>query len=149
MTNYFSRSLRFRPLRFLLGGGWNAIFSFLLFSGLYFLFQEIVHYLWIHLFCAVISVTNAFICHRFFVFQSKGVWWREYLRFYLVYGVQIFITFFGLILCIDGLEWNAYFSRAILLMVSVLTSYLGHKHFSFRELSQPSKPSEAKTEISE
>lgn len=80
----------------------------------------------------VINVTMAYLCYKFFVFKTRGNYLREYARFYAVYAVPIGIGFVLLPFLIEVAHLNAYLSQAGVMLVGVICSYLGHKHFSFR-----------------
>ncbi|WP_407984800.1 GtrA family protein [Pontiella sulfatireligans] len=116
--------------RFLLTGGWNTIFSYALFSGLYFAFSEKVHYMVILTVSTVLGVTNAYVCHKFFVFRTKGNYLREYLRFYAVYSVQIVINYISLPLLMKS-GMSPYLAQGLIVGITTAGTYLGHKHISF------------------
>lgn len=80
----------------------------------------------------IINITNAFICHKFFVFKTKGNYVREYLRYYVVYSVPIGMGFVFFPLCIEVLKMNFYVIQAMLTFFTVIISWFGHKHISFR-----------------
>lgn len=121
-----------RPLRFLVAGGWNTAFGYASLALLYYLFSDKIHYLLLMVFAAILSITNAYICHKFFVFKTKGNYIKEYLRYYVVYSVPIGFGFIFLPFCIEILKINFYVTQAILTLITVIISYFGHKHVSFR-----------------
>jgi putative flippase GtrA len=121
-----------RPLRFLFAGGWNTIFGYASLALLYYLFSDKIHYLILMVFATILSITNAYICHKFFVFKTKGNYIKEYLRYYVVYSVPISFSFIFLPFCIEILKINFYVTQAILTLITVIISYFGHKHVSFR-----------------
>ncbi len=86
----------------------------------------------IMVFATVINITNAYICHKFFVFKTKGNYLKEYLRYYVVYSMPIAIGFISFPFCIEILKMNFYVTQALLTFVTVTISYFGHKHVSFR-----------------
>ncbi len=86
----------------------------------------------IMVFATVINITNAYICHKLFVFKTKGDYIREYARYYVVYSVPIGIGFVFFPICIEVLKMNFYVTQAFLTFVTVIISYFGHKHVSFR-----------------
>lgn len=121
-----------KPIRFLIAGGWNTAFAYILLAVLYYFFSNEVHYMFILVFCTIVNVTNAYIIHKFFVFKTKGNYIREYIRYYLVYSVPIGLGFISFPLCIEILKMNFYITQALLTFVTVIISYFGHKHVSFR-----------------
>ena len=71
---------------YLLVGGWNTIFGYLVFVLLYYLFSSKIHYILLFILSNILSITNAYIGNKVFVFKTQGNYIREYLRFYVVYG---------------------------------------------------------------
>ncbi|HWR58819.1 MAG TPA: GtrA family protein [Thermodesulfovibrionales bacterium] len=132
-----SRSLRqtcnSQLSRFLITGGWNTIFSYISLALMYYFFSNRIHYLVIMVLATIINITNAFICHKFFVFKTKGNYLREYLRYYVVYSVPIGISLISFPFCIEILKINFYVTQALLTLITVIISYFGHKHVSFKK----------------
>lgn len=121
-----------QPLRFLVTGGWNTAFSYISLALLYYFFSKRMHYMVILVIGAVINITNAYICHKFFVFRTKGNYVREYLRYYVVYSVPMALGFIAFPVCIELFKMNFYVTQALLTVITVLISYFGHKHISFK-----------------
>ena len=79
------------------------------------------------------SITFAFILFKKFVFKTKNTnWILEYIRSYLVYGVQAIVGIFILWLCVSIIDLNIFFSQAFSIISVVLISYFGHKKFTFK-----------------
>lgn len=121
-----------RIVRFLIAGGWNTAFGYVSLALLYYMFSDKIHYLFLMVFAAILSITNAYICHKFFVFKTKGNYVKEYLRYYAVYSVPIGMGFVFFPFCIEILKMNFYVTQALLTFVTIIISYFGHKHISFR-----------------
>ena len=79
----------------------------------------------------ILSITNAYIGYKIFVFKTKGNYLKEYLRFYAVYGVSILLNIVLLFLAVELLKANPVVAQAVVIWLTVIISYLGHKHFSF------------------
>ena len=87
----------------------------------------------------LIGMTTAYLLNRYFVFAASGRGvTSEYLRFTLVNlaaVAQVWIVSVGLARLVFpaiGFAWHAELvAHVIGVAVPVLTSYLGHKHFSF------------------
>ena len=129
-----------QSLRFLIVGAWNTAFGYLSFVLLYYFFSPFVHYLAIQAATVVINVTNAFLCHKFIVFRTRGNYLREYLRFYVVYAVPIGLGFVLLPFGIEVLGMNAYLTSAVSICLLTFISYFGHKHYSFRRVAAEPPP---------
>lgn len=121
------------PLRFLVIGGWNTVFSYLIFAVLYHLLGGGKGDVVVQGVSAVVGITNAYILHRIFTYRSHGVWWREYLRFYIVYGGQVALQAGCFFLFSTWLGWNGYIVQFVLTVLFTGLSYWAHKVFSFKE----------------
>lgn len=131
MRRHLLKLAKMQVFRFLVAGGWNTVFSYLVFSGLYYFFSATCHYMVILTIATGLGVTNAYICHKFFVFRTEGNYLREYLRFYAVYSVQIIINYIALPILIK-LGMSAYLAQGLIIGVTTIGTYFGHKHISFR-----------------
>lgn len=121
------------PLRFLLVGGWNFIFGYLVFAGLYYFFSDCISEHIIVIISSILGITNSFIFHRWLTYQSKGVWWKEYFKFYVVYGGQIVLNLILVEIFVSHYKLNAYCVQFLILVFLTLLSYWGHKYFSFKK----------------
>jgi putative flippase GtrA len=88
---------------------------------------------------SVFSISFAVVGYKYFVFRSKGNFWREYIRTYVVYGgstalglVLLPILVFALGFVIHPAKVVPYVAQAQCTAVVVIGSYFGHKRFSFR-----------------
>ena len=118
-------------IKYLIVGGWNTLFGYLAFAGLYYMFKNQMHYLILLIISYVISITNAYLSYKFLVFKTKGNYFLEYLRFYLVYGVALLINIGLLPLFVEIFKIDPLITQAIITFFTVIISYVGHKHFSF------------------
>jgi putative flippase GtrA len=118
-------------INYLLVGGWNTVFGYVAFLSLYFLFGEKIHYLVLLVVSNILSITNAYIGYKIFVFKTRGNYAREYARFYLVYGGAMALNFVLLPVCVEFLRLSPPIAQGGLVFLNVIFSYFGHKHFSF------------------
>jgi putative flippase GtrA len=126
-----------QPLRYLVVGGWNTLFGYVSFASLYYIFSPVIHYLLIMVMSTVINITNAYLFYKFLVFRTRGDYLREYLRFYAVYAVPIASSFILFPLAIEVMGMNPYLAQAGIVGLTIVVSYLGHKHISFRADAGP------------
>ena len=127
------RSLLARQeVRYLIAGGWNTVFGYGVYVGLLYLSQPHVHYMVVAVVANVFSITMAYATHKLFVFRTKGNVLREYLRFYAVYGVTAVLGLAALPVCVEIVGMSPYVAPLLILGATVVISYLGHKHFSFK-----------------
>jgi putative flippase GtrA len=118
--------------RFLITGVWNTVFGLLVYTLLYTWLHDKVNYLVLMIPANILAITNAYICHKLFVFKTKGHIIREYFRFYVVYGVSILMNFAIMFIMVDGLGVHPLISQFVGVGITTVCSYTGHRHFSFR-----------------
>ena len=119
-------------IRFLLVGGYNTLFSFLLFCLLQTLLGGIFHYIVILLFCHLISVFNSFVSLKYFVFRSPKNFLNEYLKVNIVYAVYFVLNALLLYSLKDLLGINIYIAQLLCIIILTVASYFSHKYFSFK-----------------
>ena len=122
----------FRILRYLAVGVWNTVFGVGLFTFLCLILHG-RYYLILSVICNILAITNAFLCYRYIVFRSKGSFWREYLRCYIVYGAGSLFGMAMLTLLVELFLIPPVIGNLISTAVVTAGSYLGHKFFSFRQ----------------
>lgn len=118
-------------INYLLVGGWNTVFGYFAFIALYYFFGAHINYLILVLLSNILSITNAYVGYKLFVFRTRGSYFKEYLRFYLVYGLCILINLMLMFLAVDFMKINPVIAQAMVMWFTVIISYLGHKNFSF------------------
>jgi putative flippase GtrA len=130
-------------LRYLLVGAWNTLFGF----GTFALFTALLapagrqSYILAVIPSTLINISVSFFCYKWFVFKTKGNYFREWCRCVAVYSSSIALSM-GLLPIVVfiirhrfGYESQApYIAGALLGMVTVILSFFGHKHISFRQL---------------
>lgn len=121
-----------QKIRYLIVGGWNTLFGYGVFAALYFWLEGLVHYLIILSISYVVSITNAYVGYKLFVFRTRGNILREYFRFYIVYGVSFIFNLLSLPLFVEMLKFNMYVAQAIVTIITILGSYVLHQKFSFK-----------------
>jgi putative flippase GtrA len=94
----------------------------------------------------VVCITVSFVCHKVFVFRTKGNFLKEYLRSYVVYGSTALVGFVLLPIVMAVLNLFVtprmavpYLAGALLTGGTVVASFFGHKRYTFAR-SSPSEP---------
>lgn len=134
-------------VRYLAVGGFNTLFGYGTFAGFTFLLTgRIDHaYMAAYVLSNVVSITMAFVLYKHLVFRTTGNALREFLRVNVVYAATALL---GLVLLpllvhavapIVGSARAPYLASAILVPISVMAGYVGHKRFSFRT-ARPEPP---------
>ena len=131
-----------RPVRFYFGhreqvlylviGGWNTLFGYLVWATLQFLLGDYLPYFVVIIMSWPIAVLNAYLGYRYIVFRSHGPVLRELPRFSLVYLVTLLVNLALLPIALRVLPFNIYVIQALFTAVVVVCSYLAHKYYSFR-----------------
>jgi putative flippase GtrA len=142
-------------LRYMVVGVWNTLFGY----GCYFVLVR----LFLHILptppsltasialvvATVINITVSFLGYKWFVFRTRGNYWREYLRSMTVYlpslalnAVLIAPLTATLRLVRPIREQAPYVAGALLTGFTVIVSFFGHKHISFkRHATNPGRTS--------
>ena len=133
-------------IRFLLVGGVNTVFAFVLYSGCVNLFGHLSSGLSKPLVADIafaistpIGITLAFLLYKHFVFRTKGNHLKEWLRCFLVYSVSFpmglvilpMVTHFFQRAALTH-EWAPYLAGLVNSFCIACYSYFGHKKFSFK-----------------
>lgn len=140
-------------VRYLLVGAWNTLFGY----GCFFLFAK----LFLHLMpsqpslaasvasavATLVNITVSFVGYKLFVFRTRGNFLLEYARSFIVYLPTLVISAVAIApltaILRHALPAHAqqapYIAGALLAFFTVIISFFGHKHISFRD--RPASPS--------
>ena len=123
--------VRDQRVAFLTVGAVNTVVGFLCFAGfLVVLGQQ--RYL-VALVCAhVVSVLIAFVLYRFVVFRVRGHVLADLWRFETVYLSALAVNFVLLPGLVEIAHLPVLLAQALIVLVTSVMSWLGHKHYSFR-----------------
>jgi putative flippase GtrA len=127
---YFHRR---EKLLYLAVGAWNTLFGYGVWALLQFLLGAYLPYLLVLVLAWPIVVMNAYIGYRYIVFRSKGRVLTELPRFSLVYLATLIANIVLLPIALRVMPFSIYVVEALFTMGIVVSSYLGHKYFSFRD----------------
>lgn len=134
------RIVKDQRLAFLVVGGANTGIGFLIFVGFQFLVgdplgratSEPVGYMTTLGLSHVTSVVIAFVLYRTLVFRVRGHVWRDLARFESVYLVSIGVNAVLLPLLVEVAGLPVLFAQFLIVFVTTMISYFGHRYFSFR-----------------
>lgn len=127
-----NRAEFFRVLRYLICGVWNTVFGFSVYAAAYAWLGQTVNYLILLVPVNILAITNAFLCYKFFVFQTRGDGWREYFRCYLVYGWIMVLNAVLLYILAGWFGLHPVLGNGLCVVITTVISYISHKRFSFR-----------------
>jgi len=126
---YFQRR---EKLLYLVVGAWNTLFGYGVWALLQYLFGPYLPYPVVLVIAWPIVVLNAYLGYRKIVFRSKGRVMTELPRFSLVYLVTLAANLVILPIALQVMPFSIYVIQALFTVVVIISSYLGHKFFSFR-----------------
>ena len=118
-----------QKIRFLLVGGYNTVFSYALYALFIYLYIPAQLALFLSF---LLSSLNSYITQKFYVFNTKGNYVKEYLK--------CLVTWFGSYIInailLEGLmhfgRLNAYIAEFIALVLITVYSYIALKYFAFK-----------------
>ena len=129
-------------IRYLLVGGFNTAFGYSLFALLNWSLTGLgsFSYMYAAVLSNLIAITVAFLGYKWFVFRTRGNYLIEWVRCVGVYSSSMAIGLVGLPILVPVLRSHLqhpvqapYIAAAILTVITVIFSYLGHKNISFRQ----------------
>lgn len=127
------KETRKKLLRYFVVGGGNTLFSYVFTVWFYYLVKNHLHIVVVGLIANIVCITESFITYKIFVFRSKSSWLREYLRCYVVYGGSAFFGIAGLWILVNHMGLPFWLAQGLLMVVSVIASYIGHDKFTFNK----------------
>ena len=131
--------VRDQRVAFLSIGAVNTGVGFLCFAGFLALLGQ-QRYM-ATLVCAhIVSVLIAFVLYRYVVFRVRGHLLRDLWRFETVYLVALAVNLVLLPLLVQLGHLPVLLAQALILVVTALISWVGHKHFSFRRTEASGRP---------
>jgi putative flippase GtrA len=130
-------------LRYLLIGGWNTVFAYTCFFLMNRWLSTVIKaypYIVASLASSLINITVAFLGYKWYVFRTRGNYFREWIRTLTVYSGSILISTLALVPVVGLIRHTTryqtqapYIAAAILAVFNLIASFFGHRHFSFRK----------------
>ncbi|MDR3242066.1 MAG: GtrA family protein [Lactobacillaceae bacterium] len=133
MIEKIKKILADEKFRFLMVGGFNTVFGFLIFTGITLSLKHIQHgYMIALVISQIVSLFFAFFLHRYVTFRVKGHIVKDFIRFTLVNLVSYVINLIVLPILVNVWNINPIVAQFAILVVTTVISFVGHKFFSFR-----------------
>ena len=133
------RVVRDQRVAFLVVGAINTIVGYAFFAAFLWTVGERWGRPWGYLAalaCAhVVSVLVAFVLYRFVVFRVRGHVLSDLWRFETVYLSALAVNFALLPLLVEIAHLPVLLAQALIVFVTSVMSWVGHKHYSFRRRS--------------
>lgn len=130
-------------VRYVTVGGFNTVFGYSIFALLNWLFKRLGSYSYMYAWVLAnfIAISAAFLAYKWFVFRTSGNYLVEYLRCFGVYSTALLINAAALPILVSILrhvlhnrDLAPYVGVAILTILTVVISFVGHKKISFRRI---------------
>jgi putative flippase GtrA len=120
-----------QKLRFLIVGAWNTAFGYAVTVLLYQALATELHVALIGMLANILGITMSFLTYKTLVFRTKGHWFREYVKAYVVYGINAVMSILLLWGFVKGLGWSIYLAQLAVTILTVVIAYLGHSRWTF------------------
>ena len=127
--------------RYLVVGIGNTLFGYGTFAFFVAILDRVMPhgYILANVISGVVNITFAYLNYKWFVFKTKGNYWREWARCLVVYSSAIILNTLLLPVVVYAIRrWTSfhagapYIAGALLIGGTTIYSFLGHKRFSFR-----------------
>lgn len=122
-----------QKIRYLAVGGINTLVGYSIGVGAYALLASNLHIVLIGVLSNVFSISFSFLTYKLFVFRTRGNWFVEYMRAYLVYGGMAVVGIMLLWLFVEYMRLKIWLAQGLIIFFTVALSYIGHKTFTFRQ----------------
>ena len=113
-------------------GAFNTLIGAAFFVALELTLGRVVGYMVVLLITHVLSVLCAFVLHRRLVFRVTGNVLVDLVRFEMVYLSGLAINMVLLPVLVEVVQLPVILSQFLIVSLTALVSFFGHKHFSFR-----------------
>jgi putative flippase GtrA len=124
-----------KRFRFVIIGGVNTFFGFVLFTGFYALFHKNTHYLFIFLISQIWAVIFSHFTQRNYVWESDKRYFSELAKFSTSYGIVSFLNIILLATAVELLDFPVLISQYLIGFCLTISSYFIQKYFVFRNIS--------------
>lgn len=117
-----------QTIRFLLVGGFDTVvafssYSFLIYIGVHYSVTLIINY--------IFSVSLSIFNMRFFVYQSKNSFFKEYRKGWMTYLSTLLLNYVFLFFAIDVFHIGEIKAQAVYTVLITIYIYFMHKYFTF------------------
>ena len=121
---------RTKVLKFVGIGILNTGFAYASFAALYTVFRQLP-YMAVLVVSRELSVVFAYILYRRLVFKSGGPIAREFAKFWMVYAGGLMLNLLALPFLVELAHVRVLVAQALVLVLTVMSSWIGHNRFSF------------------
>jgi putative flippase GtrA len=126
-----SKLIANQKARYLITGGYNTVLGYLLFVLIFYYFSSTVNHYFLLGICHLIGTIHNFFSYSTFVFKPKVTALNNYMKFNLVYLFTFLLNLILFTLLTKVMNWNLYFSQALIICFIAVVGYFLNKYFSF------------------
>ena len=119
-------------IRFLIVGSFNTLCTYILYALFCFFVGENFYQYALFLSWILISLSGFFL-YKYLVYESNGIWWKEYLKCCATWSVSYIVNASILEVTVKFLNVNVYLAQIIACCFSAITTYVLFKIFAFRK----------------
>ena len=120
-----------KKIQYLAVGAVNTVIGYVIGVAVYKFFFNDLNIFLIGLISNIICISISFFTYKVFVFKTKGRWIVEYIKSYFVYGGVAIVGIVFLWIFVDKININIWIAQALVILSTVLVSYIGHSRFTF------------------
>ena len=133
--------------RYLVVGGFNTLFGYSCYALLTLLMSPRLPYAYIlaGALSSFINITVSFLNYKWLIFKTKGNYFREWMRCLAIYSGGMLasvcllpVSVFMLRHVTPVRDSAPYVAGAILMIINVVASFIGHKNFTFASAADAS-----------
>ena len=117
--------------RYLITGGYNTVFGYLLFILIFYYFSSTVSHYFLLGICHLLGTIHNFFSYSTFVFKPKTNAFKNYFKFNLVYLFIFLLNLVMFTLLTKVMNWNLYFSQALIVALIAVLGYILNKNYAF------------------
>lgn len=118
-------------IRFLFVGGFNFVVSYIVYSILCIILGESAYQIALVLSWALCSIVS-YTTQRYFVFESRGDWLKEYLKCCTTWVCSYCVNAFLLEILVRYVHMNVFLSQLIANFTAAVLTYILFKYFAFK-----------------
>ena len=119
-------------IRFLIIGSFNTACTYLLYALFCFFVGESFYQYALFL-SWIITSFSGFFLYKYLVYESKGIWWKEYFKCCMTWSVSYFVNATILEILVSRLNINVYLAQIFACCFSAITTYTLFKFFAFKK----------------
>lgn len=124
-----------KKTKFLIVGGINTIFGYIISLFLYKILDNNISLLLILILSNIVSISFSFLMYKKIVFKTPGNWFCEYLKCYIVYGFSAVLNIIAVIILIKYFAFQYWFAQGVAIVINIIFSYYSHSIYTFKNKS--------------